>query len=192
MKKFYLLLLAVFVVAPLAYASADYTALKAGGNRWLLNKAVVKSIDTTAKTITVTRNSTDYVVDYSGARLIRKYNATANVSEILVGDYVKVFGKITGTNVVAKKVKDLSIQRFNGKFNGTIKSIDTINQTFVLQTNRRGDQTVEVLATTKIRYKGAVKSFSDLAVGNWVIIKGTWNSTHKLAYNVTSVKITRQ
>jgi Cu/Ag efflux protein CusF len=182
----------MLIAAPIAYVSAAQTSPKAGGNKWLLNKAVVKSVDIAAKTITVTKNSVDYVVDYSNARLVRKYNATADISEILVGDFVKIFGKINGTNVTAKRVKDLSIQKFNGKFHGTIKSIDTTDNSFVLQTKKRGDQTVEVSSTTKIRYKSTTKAFSDLAVGNRVIIKGTWNSTHKLAYNVTSIKITRQ
>lgn len=189
-KKISWLFLTVLLVFPFANVSAKNN--KSAGNKWLLNKSVVVSIDTDANILVVSKDGTNYTVNYSTAKLIRKYNATAAEAEILVGDFLKIFGKIEGANVTAKRVKDLSIQKYNGKFNGTIKSIDSTSKTLVLTTNHRGDQTVNVYDTTKIRLKNQVKSFSDLAVGNKITIKGTWNRTHSIIYNTTWIKMNQQ
>jgi len=155
--------------------------------RKVLVNATITEIN--GKIINVTKDSTTYTVDATNARIVRKFDAKADFSEVLTGDIINVWGTLDGTTVTARKIKDLSIQKAHGVFSGTIKSIDSTAKTFVLQSNKRGDQTAHVTDSTRIKQKGQTKAFADLQVGNNIQVKGTWNKTHNKIYNVNWVKI---
>lgn len=167
---------------------------KAHKKKIVINNAVITGTPT-ATTLTVTRGTTNYTIDITNAKLVRRYNAKADISEIMSGDYVMIWGTIPDTSnpnqITATQVRDNSIQKLGASFQGTIKSLDstTTPKTFILQSNHRGDQKVNVYDTTSIKYQNQVKTFADLAAGDSVMVKGIWNSTHSVIYNTTEIKI---
>lgn len=157
-------------------------------NRRVLTNALVTNI--AEFTITATKNSVTYTIDATNAKLHRRYNARAAFSEMINGDTISVWGTIDGTNIIAKKIQDLSIQKWKATFNGSITAIDSANNNFILQSNARGTQTVNVYDYTKFKYKKrTAKTFTDLQVGDRVVAKGIWNRAHNLVYNTTWVNI---
>lgn len=167
-------------------------------NKLRLRNAVITAIDTETKTITAEKNDVSYVIDASKAIFKRKYGARCDIYELMVGDYIRVWGVISGTNITAIKVKDYSIQRWRGSFVGTITTIDseiysdnkgqTFRQ-FEIKSHYRGNQIIRVYDTTQIKYKRTSKAFTDLAIGQKIVAKGIWNNTQSLVYNTKWVKI---
>src|SRR4030042_4234271 len=163
------------------------------GNGIQLKNAVITAIDTATETITATKNGLTYTIDASGATFRRKYGAKCDIYELMTGDYVWVWGTMSGTNGTARKMKDYSIQKWKGSFVGTITSVDDLTvysdgegnsyQQFEIDSRHRGDQIIRVYDTTRIKYKGASRIFSDLAVGQEVVAKGIWNNTHSFVYD---------
>jgi len=184
-------LLAFFVIAGKAEASSS--------NKIKLRNAVITAVNTETKTITAEKNGTTYTIDASGATLRRKYGAKCEIYELIAGDYIWVWGRISETNtIIAKKVKDYSIQKWKGSFVGTITIIDSGTYTdsqgrnyqqFEIESRHRGNQVIRVYDTTLIKYRKESKTFSDLAVGQEIVAKGTWNNTHSFVYDTVRVKI---
>jgi|GEM_PF-1494773 hypothetical protein len=193
-KAKFLLLIALFLTF---FAIAESTEAKAGNGIQLKN-AVITAIDTTTETITATKDGTTYTIDASGATLRRKYGAKCDIYELTAGDYIFVWGTMSGTNVTATKIKDLSIQKWKASFVGTITTVDSTTYTdnegrsyqqFEIESRHRGDQVIRVYSATSIKYKGDSKTFTDFAVGQEVVAKGTWNNTHSFVYDTNWVKI---
>jgi len=177
--------LIALMVIPFFSASA---AQNRNRNRRVIANALVTNIN--GYTVTATKNSETYTIDATNAKLHRRYNARAAFSEIIVGDTIIVWGTIDGTSITARKIQDLSIQKWKAAFNGSITAIDSVNNNFTLQTNARGTQTVNVYDYTKFKYgKRTAKTFADLQVGDRVVAKGIWNRAHNLVYNTTWVNI---
>ncbi len=184
------LLIAAFVAADNAEATEK--------NRLLLKNAVITAIDTATETITAEKDGVTYTIDAADATFRRKYGAKCDVYELMAGDYIRVWGRISGTNITAKKIKDYSIQKWKGSFVGTVTTVDPTTYTdnkgrsfqqFEIESRHRGDQIIRVYSTTRIKYKGKVKTFADLAVGQTVVAKGIWNNTHSIIYDTNWVKI---
>ena len=198
MKKFVFVGVMTMLALPFFGASAQNNGnfssqTKSHTRRVVINNAVVTGTPT-ATILNATKGSTTYTVDITNAKLVRKYNAKAAVSEIMAGDFVTILGTIPGadpTQITATKVQDTSIQKLDASFQGTITAIDSANSKFTLQSLHRGVQTVNVLSTTAIKYQKQTKAFSDLAGGDTVIVKGIWNSTHSIIYGTTNIKITK-
>lgn len=169
------------------------------GNGIQLKNAVITAIDTTTESITAEKNGVSYVIDASGATFRRRYGAKCDVYELMNGDYIWVWGTMSGTNITARKVKDYSIQKWKGTFVGTITFVDILTtyndnegriyQQFEIESRHRGDQVIRVYDTTRIKYRGQTKTFTDLAVGQEVVAKGIWNNTHSFVYDTSQVKI---
>jgi hypothetical protein len=169
------------------------------GNGIQIKNALVTTVDPTTKLITATKGNVSYVIDASGATLRRKYDAKCSIFELMTGDHISVWGTMSGTNITARKAKDMSIQKWNASFTGTISAIDNLNtyidssgrsyQIFMLQSLHRGTQTVRVYASTRIKYKKSSLSFVDLAVGDKITAQGIWNSTSSIVYNTAWIKI---
>jgi len=177
--------LIALMVIPFFSASA---AQNRNRNRRVLTKALVTVID--GYNITATKNSEIYTIDATNAKLHRRYNARAAFSEILAGDTIIVWGTTDGTNITARKIQDLSIQKWKATFNGSITAIDRENNNFTLQTNSRGLQAVNVYDYTKFKYRNrTAKTFADLKIGDRIVAKGIWNRAHNLVYNTTWVNI---
>ncbi|MDI6778472.1 MAG: DUF5666 domain-containing protein [Patescibacteria group bacterium] len=191
--KFFLpvaLFLAFFVFA----GSADAKS----GNGIQLKNALITSVDDRSNTVIAAKDGTEYAIDVSNATIRRRYGAKCDFYELMTGDYIWVWGTMSGTNITAGKVKDMSIQKWKGSFVGTITSIDSATYTdgegksyqqFEIESRHRGDQIIRVYSTTSIKYRGKAKTFSDLAIGQEVVAKGTWNNTHSFVYDTNWVKI---
>jgi hypothetical protein len=121
-----------------------------------------------------------YKVDIKEAKLVRNYWGGSEIDEFSVGDIINVFGYLDENDnflIHAKTVRDVSIQKVHNVFKGVIESIDAASNTFVLQTEERGNQTVVVSSDTKIIKATSTASFSDLQVGMKVIVRGLWDKT---------------
>lgn len=194
MLKFKILMPAALFLA--LTLSAQGTNAKPGNGIQLKN-AVITTIDTAAKTITATKNDTTYTIDTSGATLRRKYGAKCDIYELMTGDYIWVWGRMSGKDITARKVKDYSIQKWKGSFTGTITAVDLGTysdylgsyQKFTLRSRHRGVQEVRVYSTTAIKYRGTAKTFAELLANYEVTAKGIWNNTHSFVYGTDWVKI---
>lgn len=121
-------------------------------------------VEATAYTVNVTANT----------MVVRKFGGRSSLDEFAIGDTLRVWGTLTGTTIDATKVKNYSIQRVGGTFQGTILSVDSAALTFVLDTRKRDDQTVQVVSTTKIFQGNRAGDFADLAAGQSVKVIGVW------------------
>jgi len=139
-------------------------------------------------TITMTLKSDSMVtdtVDASNAKLIRRFGAAMQITDIQNGDMLEVNGTVTGNNISAKVVRDISLQAHNGTFAGTISAVST--SSFTLSSKDRGNQTVNTDSNTQFRLGSSSASFSDLAVGQTVTVSGVWDRTNS---NVTATRVT--
>jgi len=188
----FLLFLAMFVL-PFYGASAKT------GNGIQLKNASYYGMDTWIQEMYAKKNGITYNIDYKNASILRRYGAKADTSELMTWDTISVWGTMNGTDITATKIKDLSIQKWNASFAGTITAIDDEHtytdahgqsfQQFTMQSLHRGSQTVRVYGSTHIRYKKRSMSFIDLAVGDKINAKGIWNSSYHLVYNTSLIKI---
>ncbi|MEK7188113.1 MAG: DUF5666 domain-containing protein [Patescibacteria group bacterium] len=105
-----------------------------------------------------------------------RYGGVLNLENIAPGDHISVKATITGNGptVLASAITDLSMQRRNATFLGTITSINSGAQSFVVNTKERGSQTILVSSSTK--FLGTLNNFSALTIGAKVQTSGIWNS----------------
>lgn len=144
----------------------------------LIKAAKVTSVS--ADTLGVSVFSQSYTIDTKGANVVRQYWGTSNVTEFSVGDIVNIHGYLDVSNsflVHAKTVRNVSIQKKHGVFNGTIDSVNASTTSFVLKTEGRGNQTVYVTGDTKITVGTTTAAFSDLQVGAKALVRGIWDRT---------------
>ncbi|HLM83891.1 MAG TPA: hypothetical protein VK254_01605 [Candidatus Bathyarchaeia archaeon] len=201
-KSTAVLTLASFVLAGFAL-TAD---AKKGGNHAshtkVFNSAIVASnyeYATDFNDISITIKNVTYTLKTSSTtKILRKYNAKADFSEITAGDNLKIWGTLDTTGVtptiIATKVRDNSIQKLGASFQGTVSDIASVSAVdgshLTVTTKHRGIQTVDILSTFALRpYKGTAKTVADLHVGDQIIVKGIWNTNSKTIYNVTWMKI---
>ena len=126
----------------------------------------LKTISGSVLTVT-TNESKDIVVNVVKETMLkRRFGANSSLSEFMVGDELAVVAK----NQDAKYIRNLSIQRRNAVFTGTITTKS--DTSFTLQTVSRGLQNVYISSTTVIYEKDKVKTYADLTVGDKVLVKG--------------------
>lgn len=139
-------------------------------------------ISSQGKTLSVNISST--------TKLRRKFWGNATTSEIAVGDLVNVWGTWTDSSqtiINARLVRDISIQKRNGVFVGTVTSLTSLG--WVMNTFNRGAQTVIVSASTKITDRnGRTITQDDVVVGNMVRVRGVWNNTTNTISETLTVK----
>lgn len=142
-------------------------------------------VDTTTYTVTI-GTTTD---------MVRKFNGDSSLIEFALGDTLQVEGTLTGTTIAATEIKDISIQRRGGSFWGSIISIDTTAQTFVLDPTSPGrnlvNQTITVNSATKVFQGNREGTFADLAVGMRVKVIGLWRkSAHTVVADRVLIQLT--
>ena len=125
-------------------------------------------------------------------KVIRKFKATASISEVAVGDRVAVWGSDLRDGR-ARLIWNKSI--WWGETEGTLTDLDATAKIFkvVLKSENKLGQEVTVVTTVKVSdtttywQNGVAKSFSDLANDQKVKVRGSWNSAGKffLANKVT-------
>lgn len=167
------------------------------GKKAVLKEAELLSIDGTK--LTVTKDGKNYtVLTDDKTKLRRKYWGVAKLSEFTAKDK-SAFGKgdllnIRGswedenqTTIKALFVRNLSIQKRNGVFFGTVTA--KTDTGFTMNTVVRGAQTVTIDASTKyINRKQQTIGFSDLATGQKVRVRGLWDSLNATITEVTQIK----
>lgn len=142
-------------------------------------------------TLTVSQNGKTYTVLTDGnTQDRRRYWGKGSITEMQVGDTVNVYGTwtdSTNTTIQAKLVRDVSIQKYNGVFFGTVQSLTSSGWT--MTTVERGNQTVTVSSTTKFKdRKGGTLAQSDIAVGHKIRVRGLWDRTSSTITEVTEVR----
>lgn len=142
-------------------------------------------------TLTVSFNGKSYTVNTdANTHFQRHFWGKSSLSEFTVGDKVNVQGKFiddTHTTVLARLVRNLSIQKRYGVFFGTVTVKNADN--FVMSTVNRGNQTVYVIATTKfIKRNQTGMTFADLKVNDRVRVRGLWDKTLSKITEVKEVK----
>ncbi|MDR3643351.1 MAG: DUF5666 domain-containing protein [Candidatus Doudnabacteria bacterium] len=139
-------------------------------------------------TLTVTApssSSTVYTVDASNVKRIdRRYGASTDLGALQVGDTLSIRGNINGMNVTATTVRDMSLQARSGTFVGTVSALN--GNSFNLASKARGNQIINLTATTIFRQGAASTSASSLAVGETVTVSGVWDRTNS---NVTANRV---
>ncbi|MBI5734185.1 MAG: cupredoxin domain-containing protein [Candidatus Kerfeldbacteria bacterium] len=153
------------------------------------NKAILKTID--GQTLTVTVKDKIYTVNVTDkTKLLRKYGAKSNLGEFAVGNSLQIYGKRTAETVVqASLIRNSSIEKKHGTFLGTIESLDSSAQKFVLKPVSRAKVTVTVLADTKIMYKSKAQTFADLVVGSKLAVSGMWDKSNNTVTEVTKIVV---
>ncbi len=139
----------------------------------------VTSINGMTLAVKNTKDSVVYTVDATNAKLVRKFGANMVIGDIQVNDILFVNGTIsttTPTTVVAKVIRDESLQARNATFNGTVVTIT--GTSFTLQTKERGLQTVNTTSSSTIKKNGTTATFADITVGATVRVDGIWNNTN--------------
>jgi Domain of unknown function (DUF5666) len=126
-----------------------------------------------------------YSVDATNAKLVRRFGAAMQLSDIQTGDVLLVTGVVNGTSVAAKTIRDQSLQAHNGTFNGTVSAVN--GSGFTLQSKQRGNQTINTTSSTVFKKGTASSSLSDIAVGQTVTVSGVWDRTNS---NVTASRVT--
>lgn len=149
----------------------------------------IKSIS--GNVLTVAKDGTDYTVNVlEDTKLRRRFWGKSELAEFKVGHLVSVYGKFqedSTTVIDAKLMRNLSIQIRFGVFFGKIKSLG--NNILVLETAKRGDQTVTILENTKIvNRKMEAMNFQDLKTGDKIRIKGLWDRNNNTVTEVTQIK----
>lgn len=159
----------------------------------------------------------NYEVDTSNAKIVRQYWGGSTLNEFSVGDIVNVYGYLDAYNLMlihAQTVRNVSIQKVNNIFGGTVTNIinypmpmcsitststepvamcvppspDTNIGEFTLKTDNRGIQTVIVNGKTQFMNASGTSSFGNLQVGMNVSVRGLWDKTQS-KINANLVKI---
>lgn len=152
-------------------------ALRVIGRRAVLTDAVVMSVSGT--TITVTKSSTTYSVDGSAAKLRARFWGNLTLSDVQVNDHLSVWGTWADqpkTAIKARLIRDLSDQRREATFLGRISQLGS--NTFILETIKRGNQTVNYVSGPIVDRRQQTLAFSALSVGDRVRVRGLWNRTN--------------
>ena len=160
-------------------------------------KGGANTTTTTPPTIT----TQTYTVDASGATVM-KAGATSTVATIAVGDTVMVEGTVTGTNVVAKTIRDgvpaVGIRgEKNGNENGNIGSIiegngqpivggavSLVSGNTITITNKSNVSYTIDATSAKVEKDGVASTVSAIAVGDNVIAQGTVSGNSVTATSV--------
>ena len=161
------------------------------GNRVAIVNGKITVISVT--TLTVEKDGKSFTVNTdSNTQFRRKFWGKSELSEFSVGNMVNVTGHWTDdahTTVLAKQVRNLSIQKRYGIFFGVVKSLSTNGWVMSTISTKRTDQTVTVSSDTKFtNRKEEAISQSDVKVGARVRVRGLWDSSANTVTEVTAVK----
>jgi|ERR1035437_3289739 hypothetical protein len=133
-------------------------------------------------TLSVSKGSKSYTVDTtSSTKIIRRFSAVSLLSQISVGDHINIAGTWTDTAktvINATLIRDGSVQEKNDSFSGSVLSLTSNG--FVLQSMKRGQETVVIAPTTKlVGSKKQTITQTSIVVGNKISVDGLWDNTLK-------------
>jgi hypothetical protein len=109
-----------------------------------------------------------FMVNTTGATIIRKYGAPSAISEMSQGDMVRVFGQTASgtTNVTASHIRNYSVHKFRSVLNGTILSTPTSSGFTISAFGKTWTITVTGNTQYKDNTQNQVSSWSGLMVGD--------------------------
>ena len=165
-----------------------------GGIRAVVGQARIPGATVGAvgtNTLTISKNGKSMTVNIlATTKLRRKFWGNAVLGEISVNDLVNVWGSWTDNTqsiINARLVRDVSIQRRNGVFVGTVTTLTSAG--WVMETFNRGTQMATVSSTTKFSNRtGKLITQADVAVGNMVRVRGMWDNKLNTITEITAVK----
>ena len=132
----------------------------------------------------------EYVVKVDGlTQWRRKFWGKSDFGETSVNDILNIYGKWNNeemTEIQAKLIRNISIQKRHGVFFGTVKSLTSTG--WIMSTAKRGDQSVTVTGARLVNRKEVWISQSDIVIGHRVRVKGLWDSKNNTMTEVTQVK----
>lgn len=159
------------------------------GKKAVIAQATITNISGT--TLTITKNGITYPVDASTAKLRARFWGQLTIANIQVNDTVSVWGTWTDsakTSIKAVLIRDLSIQRRRATFFGTISSANG-SSSLILNTVRRGVQTVNYVSGPIVDRTEKPITFASLTVGNRIRVRGLWDmKTNTILVDTTQVK----
>lgn len=121
----------------------------------------------------------------SNTEMNRRFGGKLQMSEISVGDFISFQGDLvqgsSGFVVNAKVVKNWSVQKVKADSFGSVSSINSTAQSFVLVAGGdRGTITVNVVSSTSIMKGDSKAVFADIKVGDKIRVNGLYNSLTKI------------
>ncbi len=148
-----------------------------------INGSIVTGTQTNKKT-NITKT---YAINAGSAIVVRRFWGQSTLSQISVGDKIRVIGTWTDdskTAINAFLIRDMSIQERADTFSGTVTTIGTNSITF--QSNKRGSWTINVESGTKITgKKGVPMQFSNIATNDRLRVDGMLDSASKVITTTT-------
>jgi hypothetical protein len=132
--------------------------------------------------LTVTSGSTTYTVDASQAKLLG-FNSGLSLSNVQVGDNVRIMGTINGTSVTATGLMDQSSEGRN-TLSGSVTAINS--STLTLTARNKTTYTVDASSAivTKGIGTGTVSSMSAIQVGDRVMVMGSVSGSSATATSI--------
>ncbi|MDO8530403.1 MAG: DUF5666 domain-containing protein [bacterium] len=147
-------------------------------------------------TVSAVSGSTVSVTSWGGTWTVNTLGATipSGLTEVKVGDHVKVNGKITGgMNITATTLTDhtKNPNETRRTISGTVSNLNVTAGTFTLATQNSGNVNIATNATTKVYLSGNLSTLASLSNGATATVHGSWNSTTNIltASTVKSPKL---
>jgi hypothetical protein len=170
--------LAVSAIVFFLLATLSFSA-KAATNK-TVKDLVVKSVDDSDHEIKALKDGDTYTIDVTNAKFkkAKSGNKTMKLSDIKKGDILNVKGSYDSHDVTATEVRDLSTTK-SASFYGVVTEKNDATQTVKIETPKRGKLTIAILKSTKVKYDGKTRKFSDIREDDKVIVTGTWNHSKK-------------
>lgn len=155
-------------------------------------KGTLTTIADTTLTVETEKDDNYTVHVNENTQYKRKFGGESKLSDFKPNDSVLVIGKETGDKEMeAAYIRNLSIQRRRAVFLGEVTSKST--DSFTLKTTGRGTQTVYISSTTKFTEKNDGITFSDITLGNKVVVKGeVWDRESAKIDALTVMKLTQK
>ncbi len=125
----------------------------------------------------------------ASTRWRRKFWGNSDFAELAVNDVVNIWGRWNNeemTQIQAKLIRNISIQKRNGVFFGTVDSVSATG--WVMSAVKRNNQTVTVSGSRFIDRTGNTITQSSVAVGHRVRVRGMWDSVNNTITEVKEVK----
>ncbi len=148
-----------------------------------INGTTLTVVGADGKTYTI---NTDGKTDFR-----RHYWGKSSISEMTVNDRLNISGKFADSGkstVQATWVRDMSIMKRYGVFYGKVTALLSANS-FTLNAVKRGPQTVTIDQNTKFtNKKNQTIAFTDVKVGDQLIVKGEWDMTAKTIVQVSTIR----
>jgi hypothetical protein len=182
--------LALFAAAPV-FAAAP-RAQHASGHGWRNNASSV----TASGTVTAANGSSftmlattgpSAIVDATNATVVMSDGSPLPAANIEVNDSVTVTGTVNGSTVVASRVTDNSLRRFE-RVSGTVSSVS--GTSFAMQTTDRGAVTVNIAGNARVSRNGGLNGSAYPVAGEYARATGTWDQANKVLWT-TDVRVSQ-